>query len=174
LDVDARDAELLGVVKSLLQGFEGSGLNSVVDSFNKPVASPTTVAGPTDITALAALKMLSNADLSTFLQGVHHLRVVAFETPSRPGPAKTAIAPPSIIAYYEDKYVNGEGAHRTMRADFDDIQMMIVSFPEKGFAAIFQAPGMGIVVRSDGYPNLSSIGPLVTAFLIRTSPSPRY
>lgn len=60
-----------------------------------------------------------------------------------------------------------------MRADFDQVQVLTVGFPNQGFAVVFQAPGVGAVLRSDGYPNLESVGPLALAMFLRFAPAPR-
>jgi hypothetical protein len=76
-----------------------------------------------------------------------------------------------VVSYYEQRYLAGEGGRRIVRGDFDDVQMLTVGFPGRGFAMVFQAPGMGVVIRADGYPNFEGIGPFVMATLLRFAPS---
>lgn len=170
-DLDAQDEDVLGVVKSLLRGFNGANLKDMVRSM-KDSASPSS--GPaSDASGTATLAMLSDADLGTMLENVHHLRVVVFETPRDYGNRSKQIAlSSSVLSYYQSAYIEREGGRRIMRADLDDVQMIGVGFPNHGFALVLQGPGVGAVVRADGYPNLESVGPLaMTAMLFFTARS---
>lgn len=177
IDIDARDKELLGVVKSLLEGFEGSNLSSVLkapvatDAANAGTPTPGNSSPSRNLDGAAVIQLLSDVDLGSVLKNVTHLRAVAFETPRATLAATRRI--PSVLDYYEKAYIGTEGGHRIMRADFDEVQAMVVSFPQGGFAMIFQAPEFGMVLRSDGYPNLKSVGPLVTAMFLRFVPAAR-
>jgi len=170
-DLDAQDEDVLGVVKSLLRGFNGAHLKDAVRALKDP-ASPSS--GPTsNASGDAALRMLSDTDLETMLRDVHHLRVVAFETPRDPGNSRGQSAlSRSVLNYYQSAYIEREGGRRIMRADLDGVQMVGVGFPNHGFGLVLQGPGVGAVVRADGYPNLESVGPLaMTALLIFTARS---
>ena len=188
-DVDARDEDILGVVKSLLRGFKGQSLKSLLPAPNA-AGAPTSANGATpggvassgaspDVMQSAAIQLLSDVDLETVLRDVTHLRVVFFEVPYSRRPyssakaVDSAIRPAlqSVVSFYEQAYLTREGGHRIARMDFDDVQMLTVGFPQRGFAMVFQAPGIGFVVRADGYPNLESVGPLamaMTGLLTRT------
>ena len=184
-DLDARDEDVLGMVKSLFRGFNGQSLKGMMSSMNSPSkppvrndASPSTPEqGASNDIDKATVQMLSDADLGTMLRDVNHLRVVFFELPmprrtssgNRSTPAKTPAAL-SVVSYYEQKYVTGEGGRRIARADFDEMQMLTVGFPNRGFAVVLQAPGMGVVVRADGYPNFEGVGPLAMAAFLRFAP----
>ncbi|HEX8235974.1 MAG TPA: hypothetical protein VF600_08455 [Abditibacteriaceae bacterium] len=187
LDVDARDEDVLGVVKSFLRGFKGNSLKDVLDSMNRvhtPANGDNTSAGaPADIQTSAALRMLSDADLETILRNVKQLRFVVFETanPYRSGNnssyqssrARATQAAQSVLAYYENAYLTREGGRRIARGDFDETQMMVVGFPGRGFAVLFQTPGLGVVIRGDGYPNFEGVGPLVMGMGLRFAPAIR-
>jgi len=175
-DLDAQDEDVLGVVKSLLRGFNGAHLKGAERPLKDP-ASPSS-GSASDASGDAALKMLSDADLETMLRDVHHLRVVVFETPRDYGNSRNQSAlSRSVLNYYQSAYIGREGGRRVMRADLDDVQMIGVGFPNHGFALVFQGPGIGAVVRADGYPNLESVGPVamgaVLLFAARTNATPR-
>jgi hypothetical protein len=135
-----------------------------------------------DLDKLAAVQLLSDADLGTMLRDINHMRVVVFEMPrtmrrssytpqSTPASgAANSPAPQTVVAFYEQRYLAGEGGRRIMRGDFDDVQLLTVGFPGRGFAMVFEAPGMGVVVRADGYPNFEGIGPFVMATILRFAP----
>ena len=174
-DLDAQDEDVLGMAKSLLRGFNGSSLKEMLDS-TAPVPG-SNAAAPAPSGQLAMLRILSDADLGTMLETVHHLRVVAFETPNNYNNRKAQIAlSKSVFDFYSQAYLSREGGHRVLRADFDDVQVLGVRFGKAGFrdnvfhsagfALVVQAPGVGMVFRGDGYPNLESIGPLVTAAML--------
>jgi len=164
-DLDAQDEDVLGVVKSLLRGFNGARLKDAVRSLQN---APSSGSAPDPVSA-GALAVLSDADLQTMLENVHHLRVVAFETPRNYGNARMGNAESrsvSVLNYYQAAYIEREGGRRVMRADFDDVQLLGVGFQNRGFALVVQAPGLGFVMRADGYPNLESVGPLATAAVL--------
>lgn len=205
LDLDARDEDLLGIVKSFFRGFKGQSLKELLDWMK--AGGTTTGTGPGrsiplgDLEKVAAVQLLSDADLGTMLRDVNHVRIVVFETKNNqrssdsydssttvivnpPGGVsittpKKAVKPPakpparqSIVAFYEQAYM-GENGRRIMRADFDEVQMLMVGFPGRGFATVVQAPGLGVVVRADGYPNFEGVGPFVMATLLRFAPPQR-
>lgn len=165
MDIDARDDDLLGVVKSFMRGINGSTLKQILPS-------PKTANGdkaPVIDEKLAMLQLLSDADLNTMLQDINHLRVVAFETPYRYGVKRTLKEQQATITHYSQAYLEREGGRRVAMADFDDVQMLTVGFPKGGLAFVMQGPGFGFVVRADGYPNLEAIGPLAMAIALRFS-----
>jgi hypothetical protein len=170
LDVDARDEDILGVVKSLLRGLNGSTLKGILPpaQANNSDATGKQQAGTVDIGKVAALQLLSDTELHTLLENVNHLRVVVFETPrtSRYSGARRKPQDSSIISYYENAYLTREGGRRLVRADFDEVQMFTVGFPNRGFGVVIQSPGMGIVIRSDGYPDFVGAGPLLSALMV--------
>lgn len=173
-DLDARDEDVLGVVKSFTRGFKGKSLKETLRQFasrdaKANAANSTGQNAPADVEKLAALQLLSDADLETLLNNVKHLRVVAFETPWRWGQKRSAKQQQAIVSYYENAYIAREGGRRIMRADFDDVQMLSVGFPNGGFGVIMQVDGGGVVLRADGYPDLEGAGPLVMGIMMRFS-----
>lgn len=182
-DLDAQDEDVLGLVKSLLRGFNGQSLKGLLDSMNSSTASlnandgamPSTPAtGSSTIIDKATIQMLADADLGSLLRDVSHLRVVYFEVPiSRRTTSSSGSTPANalgVVSFYQQKYINGEGGRRIARADFDEAQMLTVGFPGRGFAVVLQYPGAGIVVRADGYPNLESVGPIAMAAFLHFAP----
>ncbi len=164
VDLDAQDEDVLGVTKSFLRGFNGSTLKPLVQSLGTD-RSPS---GPVpNASTTAALSMLSDADLATLLENIHHLRIVAFETPRNFGSqsARTA-GSQAVMSYYSQAYLTREGGRRVLRADFDEVQMLGVGFPNRGFAFVIQGPGFGAVMRADGYPNMESVGPVAMAMAL--------
>jgi hypothetical protein len=193
-DMDVRDEDMLGVIKSFFRGFNGQSLKELLNwAKTSGMASDATTGSDKvatsgtarDLDKLAAVRLLSDADLGTMLRDINHMRVVVFEMPrSTPRRSSVTQAVPSggtanrpalqtVVNFYEQRYLAGEGGRRMVRGDFDDVQMLTVGFPGRGFAAVFQAPGMGIVVRADGYPNFEGIGPFVMATLLRFAPPSR-
>lgn len=164
IDLDAQDEDVLGVTKSFLRGFNGSSLKPLVQSLGANRSSP----GPTiDAGNAAALALLSDADLRTLLENIHHLRVVVFETPRIYGSQRARTAgTSSVFDYYSQAYLTREGGRRVLRADFDEVQMLGVGFRDRGFAFVIQGPGFGAVVRADGYPNMESVGPVAMAIAL--------
>lgn len=164
VDLDAQDEDVLGVTKSFLRGFNGSSLKPLVQSLgaNRSSTGPVLDAGNA-----AALAMLSDADLQTLLENIHHLRIVAFETPRSFNSRGANIAQSqSVFNYYSQAYLSREGGRRVLRADFDEVQMLGVAFRDRGFAFVIQGPGFGTVVRADGYPNMESVGPFAMAIAL--------
>jgi hypothetical protein len=192
-DMDVRDDDMLGVIKSFFRGFNGQSLKELLNWMKSSGGATGSAAGTDrgvsanlarDLDKVAMVQLLSDADLGTMLRDISHMRVVVFEMPPtarRPSaPQGTAGSdsanrpvPQTVVAYYEQRYLVGEGGRRIMRGDFDEVQMFTVGFPQRGFAMVFQAPGIGVVVRADGYPNFEGIGPFVMATLLRFTPPNR-
>ncbi|HEX8551725.1 MAG TPA: hypothetical protein VF681_09245 [Abditibacteriaceae bacterium] len=171
LDIDARDEDLLGVVKSFLKGANGRSLWDVLPHTRGVQGSVSNQqpAPAGDIKDVAALQLLSDTDLETILRDIKHLRIVAFETPHtfrnwNERPKKPNLA---TISYYENAYITREGGRRIVRADFDDTQFLTVGFPNGGFGVVMQMPGAGVVVRADGFPNLEGASPMVMALMVK-------
>jgi ribosomal protein L12E/L44/L45/RPP1/RPP2 len=91
LDVNARDEDVLGVVKSFLRGFKGKNLQDMIASMSRPGAADIQAPATNDITKSSAVKTLSEADLETVLGSINHARFVVFETanPTRAAAALT-------------------------------------------------------------------------------------
>jgi hypothetical protein len=160
----------------------GSSAGSGAGSGAAPGASSGTSSGTSSsVLDQATVQMLSDADLGTMLRDIHHFRLVFFETPMPRSAASGGSTPATVAAssakatmtYYEQKYLAGEGGRRGARADFDGAQMLMVGFPQGGFAVVLQAPGMGVVARADGYPNFEGVGPLALAAFLRLAPMMR-
>jgi hypothetical protein len=170
LDLDARDQELLGVVKSFAAGFDGSSLYNLGVGQGNTTAATALPRSGRDWNSEAVVQLLSDVNFKSLLENIQHMRMVVFETPRSNMSAARATAN-SVIGFYEDAYITREGGRRIARMDMDDVQVLTVGFPKGGFGLVIQAPSMGVVVRSDGYPNLQSVGPLAMAMLLRTVPA---
>lgn len=164
LDIDARDEDILGVVKSFLRGLNGQNLQGMMSPLNSAGLLPGT---PPVEGQPAAANPFSNVDLGYILGDITHLRVAFFETAvpqsSTSVKKKPASTPLPLMSYYEKRFVTEAGGRRIVRADFDDTQMLMVGFEKNGCAIVMQAPGKGVVIRTNGYPNLEGIGPLAMA-----------
>ncbi len=130
----------------------------------------------------AAVQILSDADLESILSRINHARFVVFETPNpyaggtysyQASRARATKTSQSTIAYYENAYLTREGGRRIARGDFDDVQMLMVGFGERGFALVIGAPSMGVVIRADGYPNFEGLGPLLMGMGLLVAPGMR-
>lgn len=191
LDVNARDEDVLGLVKSFLRGFKGQNLQETIASMSRTRAADNkgSVEGlPTnDITKSAGIQLLSDADLETILSRIDHARFVVFETPNpysgrgssygnnsyQGSRARATKAAQSTVAHYENTYLKRYGGRRIARGEFDDMQMLVVGFKERGFALVIGAPGMGVVIRANGYPNFEGLGPLIMGMGLLFAPQMR-
>jgi hypothetical protein len=127
-------------------------------------------------------RFLSDADLETILKQINHARFVVFETANpysggstsyQASRARATRAAHSTIAHYENAYITREGGRRIARGDFDDVQVLAVGFPGRGFALVIGAPGTGVVIRADGYPNFEGLGPLLMGMGLLVAPGMR-
>lgn len=153
MELDGRDADLLGMVKGLLAG----------------TAAPKTGAGAQRIVGGSpALSFLGNGQLTLLLKDIHHLHVVSFKPADPPAvtvPANAAAPPPpDFLAFYEKPF-EAEGGHRLLYLNSGSSPVMTVGFDQpRGFAAVFQSSGMVYVVRADGYPDMTVLGGLLRTF----------
>ena len=166
--MDARDADILGVFKSLLQGMSEGTVGAVK------------ALKPADAARLN--EEMSSANLADVLKNVTHIHFELLELSSTPtGGVKkitTAFATqPSAmqlvdtdssgndeVPFYETAF-NSEGGHRILFTDFDEFHMLMTGFDQPhGYALVVDFPGMVAILRSDGYPDLeklSSLGPII-------------
>jgi len=156
MELDGRDADLLGMVKSLLTGASspGSGAAST---------NTLTVANP-------LFDFLSESQLSALLKDIHHLHVVSFKPADPPTATATAPgpAPTDYLAFYEKPF-EAEGGHRLLYLNQGSSPVVTVGFDQpRGFAAVFQSSGMVYVVRADGYPDMTVLGGLLRTFGVNT------
>lgn len=158
-ELDARDDDLLGMVKSLLAG--------IVSQKTTPAAAeeatrilPAAPSGPEP----AFMRLLSEGQISALLKDIHHLHIVTFSlTP----PQADGTASPSLdlLRFYEETFL-AEGGRRIAWSDVAPARFLMVGFDKpKGFAAVLHAPGRGVVVRADGYPNMEVLGGLMKVFV---------
>ncbi len=168
VEVDLHDDDLLGVFKSLLRGV-GQAANTVPLSTRPPSIASR---GPSDAQIAA---ILSNADLSDVFKDVTHIHFVVLTTPTpdvapvpRAKAAKAPIVPaapplPDQTAFYETAF-GAEGGHRIIYVNNDPVHVLMTSFGHaRGFAFMAQAPGTLVILRADGYPDLSKLAALATS-----------
>ena len=153
MELDGRDADLLGMVKGLLAG----------------TATPKTRAGAQGtVGGSPALSFLGNGQLTLLLKDIHHLHVVSFKPADPPAvtfPASATAPPPTdFLAFYEKPF-EAEGGHRLLYLNSGSSPVVTVGFDQpRGFAAVFQSSGMVYVVRADGYPDMTVLGGLLRTF----------
>lgn len=172
VEMNLSDDDLLGVFKSLLRGVS-EGANAI------PAATKTSSPpGRYDDTGAQVAQIISNADLSDILKDVTHVRFVLLQTgggspavslvtPHTAGKhAAAPAAPPALLpdqtGFYETAFA-GEGGHRLIYSNFDPVHVLMTSFGHaRGFALMTQYPGGIVVMRADGYPDLSKLSSLAT------------
>jgi hypothetical protein len=180
LDLDTRGDDLLGILKNFLKGFNGNNILGSLDATRAARAPKPGVLQQGPVTPSTALTNLANeADLGLLLKDVNHVHLVVMEV--APGTPHTALnrtpgdlASPGLIAadlqtsvkmmsFYEEAF-DSEGGHRIIWADGDSTaRVLMVGFsPAAGYALVIQAPGALVVLRTDGYPDPESIGPLMS------------
>jgi hypothetical protein len=148
MELDGKDQDLLGMVKSLLTG----------------AATPKTAAGTAAPDAAGAnpfLNFLGDGQLTTLLRDIHHLHILSF----KPADAASVPAgqPADFLAFYEKPF-EAEGGHRLLYLG-GSTPVVTVGFDQpRGFAAVVQSSGTVFVIRADGYPDMTIIGNLLRTF----------
>ncbi len=172
VEMNLSDDDLLGVFKSLLRGVS-EGANAVPDATK--TSAPR---GSRAETGAQVAQIISNADLSDIFRDVTHIRFILLQTgggspavtlttPHMAGKHAGAPAtPPALLPdqtlFYEAAFA-GEGGHRLIYSNFDPIHVLMTSFGHaRGFALMTQYPGGIVVMRADGYPDLSKLSSLAT------------
>lgn len=179
MEMDARDDDLLGMVKSFLKGLNLSAMAGALQQGEAPsppgpvlppvppaVGQPPAAGAPSGgmpggMPAMA--QALTNVNLADMLKNIHQMHLVVF------APAEGADVD-EIIQFYEKPFA-AEGGHRSLWIDADDTKILLMSFPRPrgGMAAVLCSGGDGdkiaIVLRADGYPDLEPVGPMVTMML---------
>lgn len=143
MEMDGQDADLLGMVKSLLAGA----------ATRKTGAGANAAAGPD---ANPFLSFLGDGQLTALLKDIHHLHVLSFK------PIASA-APTDFLAFYEQPF-EAQGGHRLLYVS-GVTPVVTVGFDQpRGFAAVVQSSGTVFVMRADGYPDMTVIGSLLRTF----------
>ena len=134
-ELDGREGDVLGALKSFLSGVAGGGH---AGGGGNPF-----------------LGVVTDEQLTALLKNIHHLHAIVFAT----------TAGGDLLPFYEKPFqgegghrvawANAPGGPRVLLEGFD---------PAPGFAAVVQMPGELIVVRSDGYPDMQVLGKLVRTF----------
>lgn len=172
VEMNLSDDDLLGVFKSFLRGIsEGAYAIPAAVKTSSPPNSPND-------TGAQVAQIISNADLSDIMKGVSHIRFVLLQTGGTPPlpfkivphpmgkHAVTHVAPPVFLpdqtGFYETAFA-GEGGHRLLYSNFAPVHVLMTSFGHaRGFALMTQYPGGIVVMRADGYPDLSKLSSLAT------------
>ncbi len=145
MELDSRDGDLLGMVKGLLAG----------------AATPKTGAGAGAANANPFANFLSDGQLTALLKDIHHLHVLSFKSGN--GAAAPAGQTADLLTFYEKPF-EAEGGHRMLY--LSEQKVVAVGFDQpRGFAlAAVQSLGSVIVVRADGYPDMTVLGGLLRTF----------
>ena len=147
MEMDGQDADLLGMVKSLLAGAA------------TPKTAGGAAAGPDAAGANPFLSFLGDGQLTALLKDIHHLHVVSF----KPAPLPAGAAPTDFLAFYETP-LEAQGGHRLLYLS-GGTPVVTVGFDQpRGFAAVVQSPGSVFVMRADGYPDMTVVGNLLRTF----------
>jgi len=149
MELDSRDGDLLGMVKGLLAG-----------AATTP-GSTTGSASPAAPDANPFVSLLSDGQLTALLKDIHHLHVLSFKSGN--GAAAPAGQTADLLTFYEKPF-EAEGGHRMLY--LSEQKVVAVGFDQpRGFAlAAVQSLGSVIVVRADGYPDMTVLGGLLRTF----------
>jgi len=152
MELDSRDGDLLGMVKGLLAG--------AATTPGSTTGSAAASASPAAPGANPFVSLLSDGQLTALLKDIHHLHVLSFKP--APTPAGAA-APADFLAFYETPF-EAQGGHRMLY--LSEQKVVAVGFDQpRGFAlAAVQSLGSVIVVRADGYPDMTVLGGLLRTF----------
>lgn len=146
MELDSRDQDLLGMVKSLLTGAAA------------PAGAATAKASAD---ANPFLSLLSDGQLTALLKDIHHLHVLSFKPAD--AAASPATPPADMLAFYETPF-EAEGGHRILYLNGPQKVVMVGFDQPRGFAAAVQSSGSVFVVRADGYPDMTVVGSLLRMF----------
>jgi len=172
VEMNLSDDDLLGVFKSLLRG-----VSERAGAIPNAAKTPSPPGSGTDTGAQVA-QIIGTADLSDIFRDVAHIRFVLLKTGgASPSPLLAAPHPPvkhktvspelptflpDQTAFFETAFA-GEGGHRLVYSNFDPVHVLMTSFGHaRGFALMTQYPGGIVVMRADGYPDLSKLSSLAT------------
>jgi hypothetical protein len=219
VEINASDGDILGVLKSFLEGIDTRSLTAIgafpAMRLTSASLAPDEANNATELMPVSPphlLAPLSQGDLKSLLQNIKHLHLVVYEQPmprmvsspaftmtpaaptgksaanpgaggkpsgstqaaspqkSVPSPPQAAVPQVSPARFYESAFINEKGK-RIVWADFDQIQLTMLGFSETGgFAAVLQGPGMVGVLRTDGYPDLHGVGPVMMLLASRFMP----
>lgn len=142
IEVDARDEDVLGVLKSFISGVN-SRLSTLKDSL--PANDPR-----------MTMIMSVATELPNAVKNIHHIHGVIYSLEGMSSSGK------DLIGAYDKAFIT-ENGHRIAYANMDTNRFEMIGFSKSGgFAIAFQAPGMIAVLRADGYPDASVIGSVST------------
>jgi len=152
MEMDGKDQDLLGMVKSLLTGAVTPKAGTKVD----PAAQ-----SEAERDANPFLNFLGDGQLTTLLRDIHHLHILSFKPAD--GASVPAGQPADFLAFYEKPF-EAEGGHRLLYLG-GSTPVVTVGFDQpRGFAAVVQSSGTVFVIRADGYPDMTIIGNLLRTF----------
>lgn len=154
-EVDARQEDLLGMAKSLVNGLQKS-----MEGQPKPGAALT--ASPASGEA-AFFQQLLSQDFSKVLKDVNHVHIVGF--------AAKAGEPLDVDAFYESPWIQAGGRRLAWVNGGPGQRLLIVGFnAPRGFAAVLQSSEKTFAVRADGYPDLEALAPILMAMVRMGAP----
>jgi len=158
VELDARDQDLLGSVKTFLRGLNVAAFIAMMSSAapGAPVprlgAPGTPPSGPFGGPGFPGSGFGRPANLADILKDIHHLHLLAFESSQTPD---------EMQRFYEEPFLK-EGGRRTLLLDLGAARLLAIGFDEpRGFAAVLIAGKEVVAGRADGYPDLEQIGPIL-------------
>ncbi len=172
VDMDVRDDDLLGVLKSFLKGIGDGG-----QAAGAALTAPTVPMRPGHSIEMGpqVAAILSHADLGDILKDVTHVRFVVYQMAGAPRPmaapvmkGKSSLASPAppMMADQTPQFETAfaaEGGHRILYVNAELAHVLMVSFGHaRGSALVVQGPGTLAVLRANGYPDLSKLSALAT------------
>lgn len=153
IELDGRDNDVLGMVKDLISSVH------VGPDADAPNGTATT-APAVVVTRPGPPALLSDGQIASLLQNIHHLHLVSFAPPpARPGQRKGDAAFDGLAFY--DKPFQAQGGHRTLfygngpRVALYDFDLT------HSFAAVVDTGGVVYALRADGYPNMAVLGKIL-------------
>lgn len=156
IEVDGRDNDLLGMVKDLIGGVQfGPGAAALTGTAATGTAVVVTRPGPP--------ALLSDMQLASLLQNIHHLHLVSFAPPAPSGKTlsgNTRNSPFDGLAFY-DKPLQSMGGHRTLFYG-NGPRVALYGFDQThAFAAVVDTGGVIYALRADGSPDMAVLGKII-------------
>jgi len=135
LEVDARDDDLLGLIRKLIAEFDNFDVKSIPG-----LSSQDLQIAPHDISAL--------------LKNIHRVRVVSFTNPNQADP----------VAFFEPQW-KALGFHRMIYTGGDSTFLVMRGDATQGMAMLFTSGDETTVVRTDGLLDIPLLGRLAGVVL---------
>ena len=181
LEVDARNDDVLGLVKDLLEGLTSESPSVKGKPAPAVTTKPKTAVGARKsgkpAPAVAPPKspdenesgnefvdMLKQAGITDVLRPISHIHVLVIKMPPPPAQIPANWADSDPVNFYSTGF-RSEGGHLLVWSD-QKSQLLIMGFdsPRKHFAVVSRSGSTITVVRADGYPDVKKLSKLITMF----------